>query len=331
MSNFTLTKHSFDNAKNQLKIFSEQTRTNPELSKVDSTGGLFGWFDRKVTADELNELTTQIQGYLIDLNTLNSDFIKQIGGVYQTFEALDKDYMQGIVIAVKGVEKNTNEIKKAQKDIEKAIAAQKKIIEVLSKFKERLEKYKHLEDIDDIWEGFKKTQKDVKDIGEDVSNAVSIAKNSAQDIKSLSKFKEKLDKINHIKDIDKLWEDLQSAKKSLPIIEKQINDIENALRDCVDSLSDLNELKTKIDNIKHFDDVDVLWDNFQKATLVITSIKDDVNNIESKLENCSVSVALLLELKSKIDEINHLDDLDKLWDDVLKLQQDMESENHCRR
>ena len=94
------------------------------------------------------------------------------------------------------------------------------------------------------------------------------------------------------------------------------------------SVSDLNELKIKIDNIKHIDDVDVLWDNFQKATLVITSIKDDVNNIESKLKNCSVDVALLLELKSKIDEINHLDDLDKLWDDVLKIQQDMESENH---
>lgn len=325
MSDFTLTKHTFDNAKNQLKVFSEQTQAVPELSKVDSTGGLFGWFDHKVTGDELNELTAQIQEYLIDLNNLSTDFIKQIGGVYQTFEALDQDYMQGIIIAIKGVESNTKKIQTAQNDIKNTIVAQKKIIEVLSNFKERLEKYKHLEDIDDIWNGFRKTQRDVIDIGEDVSKAVSTANNNAQDIKTLYKFKEKIDRINHINDVDILWEDLQIAQKSLPIIEKQIEDIDNALRTCADNLSVLIELKKKIDNIRHIYDVDVLWDDFQKAKLNITSIMDDVTNIESKLENSSASISTLLDFKKKLDEIKHIDDLDKVCDDVFKLQQDMES------
>lgn len=150
MQELVLEKHNFDNAKKQLKEFSDNAHVNPTLAKVDTESGLFGLFQHKVTGTELNELTTQIQKYLIDLNSFNSQIINQIGTVYRTFESLDTEYIQGIIIAIKSAEENNQKIQTTQDDIKKTIYEQKKIVDVLNKFKEKLEKLKQLEFIDDI-------------------------------------------------------------------------------------------------------------------------------------------------------------------------------------
>ncbi len=158
MQELVLEKHNFDDAKKQLKEFSDNAHVNPTLTKVDTESGLFGLFQHKVTGTELNELTTQIQKYLIDLNSFNSQIIKQIGTVYRTFESLDTEYIQGIIIAIKSAEENTQKIQNTQDDIKKTISEQKKIIEVLNKFKGKLEKLKQLEFIDDITDELKSKQ-----------------------------------------------------------------------------------------------------------------------------------------------------------------------------
>ena len=69
-------KHNFEISKNRLKNFSEQTKTDLELDKVRTGGdfldvwskGIFGFFNHSVTGKELNELTSQIQEYLININ-----------------------------------------------------------------------------------------------------------------------------------------------------------------------------------------------------------------------------------------------------------------------
>jgi len=336
--NNVIKRHNFELSKKEIKAFAEKTPSDVELEKFKISGGIFGLGDHKVTGYEMNEYTEKLQGLLISLNQRDIEITSFFDTVYQALEFLDKDLIQGLIISTKLAEKAGVDAQKAQNDINETIkaladaqddikntmSALEKTILKLHEFKEQINKIKHLKDIDHIWEDFRKIQKEVTNIIEEVSKAVLTSKENAKEIKTLSKFKEKLDKINHIKDIDKLWEDSQSVKKCLPIIEKQIKDIENALSDCLNNLSDLNALKTKIDNIKHIDDVDMLWDNFQKTILDITNIRDDVCNIENKIETFSLSIALLLDFKKKIDEINHIYDLDNLWDDVLKLQHDTE-------
>lgn len=98
----------------------------------------FGLGDHNVTGRELNTLASQIQEYLIDFNTLNTKFIKEFGQVYNALEALDKDYIQAILIAIKAAEKANDEVKVAQGDISNAIELQKKTITVLKQFRKRL-------------------------------------------------------------------------------------------------------------------------------------------------------------------------------------------------
>jgi hypothetical protein len=131
MSELVIKTHDFERSKNQLKEFLEQTPQDLELRKVDISGGFLGLGDHKVRGYELNSLTAQIQEYLIDFNTLHTKFIKEFGQVYNALEALDKDYIQAILIAIKAAEKANNDIKAAQSDITKTIEIQKKTISAL--------------------------------------------------------------------------------------------------------------------------------------------------------------------------------------------------------
>ena len=150
---------------NSLKKFSEQIPKEVDLPTVSTTGGLFGWFDHKVTGDELNELTENIQDRMIDQNKTIVKIVKEISTIYDTFSALDKVYVQEILIvlnaAIRANEKaNANiemiseqqkEINGAQQDIKQLINQQQQIIQVLKNFKEKLENMKHLNDIDKIY------------------------------------------------------------------------------------------------------------------------------------------------------------------------------------
>ena len=57
--------HSFEDAINHIKSFSESTSPVSELNKVDTTDRVFGWFEHRVSGEELNEVIGQIQNYLI--------------------------------------------------------------------------------------------------------------------------------------------------------------------------------------------------------------------------------------------------------------------------
>lgn len=151
-------KHNFEISKNRLKKFSEQTKTDLELDKVRTGGdlldvwskGIFGFFNHSVTGKELNELTSQIQEYLIDVNKTQIKIIKEFGEVYNTFESLDKDYINKICISIKGIEETDERIEQILKKQEITI---KKLIE----FKTKVENYKKNEDSEIKLEKLKKT------------------------------------------------------------------------------------------------------------------------------------------------------------------------------
>lgn len=163
MEELNIQTHGFEDAKNQLKTFSEETETKIEIRRVESKKevGQF-WLDivlgrgieddHMVKGVELNEFAADVQKYLIDINNLQKDFIKQFGTVYTALEALDKDYIQAILVSVKSAEKAYGKAKNVRKDIEQSIEEQHKIIKILEKFKIKLDKNEHLDDIDQLWQ-----------------------------------------------------------------------------------------------------------------------------------------------------------------------------------
>lgn len=177
MDALTIQTHDFNNAKKQLKEFSEKIPSTVDLQTVTTNGGLFNWFDHNVTGNELNNLTTQIQNHLIAINNLHIKSIKEFGQVYKALEALDKDYIQAIILSIKAAEKASNQAKesafKAEKnslDIAKTIKVQTQMINVLKQFKEQIDKYEQLKNIDEIWSDCQTFKKDIRSINIRIEN-----------------------------------------------------------------------------------------------------------------------------------------------------------------
>lgn len=147
---------------NLLKEFSGQLPNEADLPTVLTEGGLFGWFKHKVTGNELNRLTEKIQDRIIEQNKTLVKVVQEISTVYDTFSALDKVYVQEILLAIntafkaidevsftnEKISEQQKDINDAQQDIKQVINQQKQIIQVLKNFKEKLEKLDHLYDID---------------------------------------------------------------------------------------------------------------------------------------------------------------------------------------
>ncbi|MEK3865855.1 hypothetical protein MHH60_20515 [Paenibacillus sp. FSL H7-0716] len=264
MNELAIQTHDFNHAKKQLKEFSEKIPSSVDLQSVASKGGLFNWFDHNVTGNEFNQLTTQIQKHLITINNLHIKSIKEFGQVYNALEALDKDYIQAIILSIKAAEKASSQAKEsaleAQKnslDIAKTIQVQTQMITVLSQFKEQIDEYEQLKNIDEIWNDSQTFKEDIKSINVGIGNIVESIEEQTQVINALKQFKEQIDKYEQLKNIDEIWNDSQTFKediKSINIrIEKQKEVIDSETKDQMNYILNLidedkknNEDRSKI-------------------------------------------------------------------------------------
>lgn len=202
MDELTIQTHDFNNAKQQLKEFSEKISSSVDLQTVDTNGGLFNWFEHNVTGNELNKLTTQIQNHLIAINKLHIESIKEFGQVYNALEALDRDYIQAIILSVKAAEKASNQAKesaiiaeKNSRDIAKTLEVQKQTINVLKQFKAQIDKYEQLKNIDEIWSDCQTFKKDIRAINIRIEN---------QKEEIGSETKEQMNNIRNLREEDKM-------------------------------------------------------------------------------------------------------------------------------
>ncbi len=314
MDELIIKTHDFEESKNQIKVFSEQTSSELKIDKVDTGGWFFGLGDHNVTGRELNTLASQIQEYLIDFNTLNTKFIKEFGQVYNALEALDKDYIQAILIAIKAAEKANDEVKVAQGDISNTIELQKKTITVLKQFKEKIECHKHLGDIDKMWNDSQKLQKDVAAISNSFASALESMKADTLEVKSLNKFKEQIEKIKHIKNIDELWNDSQNMKMEILSITEKMDNIIASAENQLHKMDVFNQFKELIESYEHLGDVDKLWVDFLKIREEIASVNTDIEDINALAKKQLQAIETLNQFKSILEDCEHLKDVDVLWD-----------------
>lgn len=249
----------FNSKQNELKEFSKKIPSNTELPSVPQSGGLFGLFNYDVTGNDLNALTESIQDKMIEQNKVLVNTIKEFSTIYDTFEALDKEYIQGILVSVKaaeeanqkalkgleGVQKNTDEITKDQADIKQLLDHNKQVLTVLKSFKDKIDKIEHITDIDQLYTEFYS----MKEIIEKVSNNIS-EKITEQNV-NITQFKDELSykidseitivqkSISTVQvDIDSVQTDLNDTKKEF---KGQFEEINKLYQDQLNTLSTLLE------------------------------------------------------------------------------------------
>ena len=312
MNEIVIKKQNFELAKNRLKEFSEKKEAELIIDKVRTDGGFLGLGDHKVTGYELNNRMETIQKHLIDINTTNNKTIKEFREIYNALDALDKDYMTSIVASVKAIEKTSNDVRTQQG--------------VLNQHNKKLQVQQnkldaHQGEIDKIVDNIKKT--------------VSV----------LKAFKEKLDGLKHLTDIDKMWLDcktihnevrvvsdsfsmsIKAANKSsqenvkrvevlraaLTIAEKKIEDLSKQSNGLIEKLDSVIAFTIEVEQITHLKDVDEMWESLSSIHSSIGNINVEFGSIKKMMSQNQEDINSLLTFMERLSGLKYLMEVDEIW------------------
>lgn len=176
--------HNFEDEKSSLNIFLKNFSSQEDLHlpKVP-THRFFGLLNRDVTGSDQNALTVAVQGQLEIVMDHLGEVFKELKKIYETFESLDKDYIQGLIAGNKAAEvasiqatqaareayKVAEQAKKNTGDIERLIETQSIIIDKLVLFKERIENITNIDNVSTM-------SKDIQDLKNEVADSDAIIK-----------------------------------------------------------------------------------------------------------------------------------------------------------
>ena len=146
-----ISKHDFDEAKEHLKEFAEQSQDELYFDTVRTHEDFFGFefAEHGVTGKEFNTLVEQTQNYISKFYDNQQKLIEEFGQVYKALEALDKDYIQAILSSVAAIDHTNKKILKEQARIDKTIEKQTSTLLALKQFKEKLTENNHKESIEE--------------------------------------------------------------------------------------------------------------------------------------------------------------------------------------
>ena len=136
MSNLPIKCSSFELNKEKIKKFSANLPRPIELNALAEKR--FCFFDHNVTGKEFNSLIQDLQKALCDSNEVDRKIIKEFASIYNTFESLDKGYIQGICASVASAEESSQQALAAN---EKARLAQDRINITMKALQNTVEKY----------------------------------------------------------------------------------------------------------------------------------------------------------------------------------------------
>lgn len=342
MDDFEVKNHDFENAKLAIKRFSEETTTDLDLSRVNDKKKVGEWLgdallgggvglNHKVTGEELNELTTQIQKHLHSVNSTQIKLIREFGQVYSALESLDKDYIQGILISIKATEKTSERIEATQTEIKQIVDDQKKTLEILKKFKQKLDNYAHLGDIDAIWDDFRKWNDEASSLTAAVSDAVTVSGKNRIELEAVqstqdgiqtevARLSEKLSeqivhteevisfisdmkKIVHMGEIDSMWNSLSIAHSNLQDISNELNAVKNDISEQQESINSLLEFTASLSQYEHIRDVDVIWLKAEVTEQKISNLGKHEQAIIEELHNSQKMIAELDKHNAEVSAV----------------------------
>lgn len=257
MNKLTIQKSKFDDEKNKIKAFAKNLPSEIALPRVDTDGALWGLFDHRVTGAELNRLSKQIQNNLIASNQTVSTIIKEFTQIYNTFEALDKNYIQAIVGSVEEASKAGIQALEASDQAGEAIAQANRasyeaVIASSKAQNSSAQAKKSSEQALNASELASKASGDALEASRDAALASSQALKASSEanqaseealkanqrlerlykiqagmIEKLNQFKKRFDSLEYVQDLEKTWEDIQKIKKLISSFQVELNENKN--------------------------------------------------------------------------------------------------------
>lgn len=200
-----ISAYDFNEAKEHLKEFAEQSRDELYFDTVKTHDDFFGFefTEHTVTGKEFNTLVEQTQNYISKFYEKQQETIDAFSQVYKALEGLDKGYIQAIVTTVAAIEHTNKKIQQEQARIDKTIEKQASTLQVLKQFKEKFNENNHKETIEEHENRLSKLDDRIVSL-EDTVSALP------------------LEPVSHTSEIEELRKELKESKQQIQFISNRL-------------------------------------------------------------------------------------------------------------
>lgn len=151
-----------------------------------------------------------------------------------------------------------------------------------------------------------KTSNDVQAAQERIGNIVDDLERT---IMLLKQFKERLDRLSHLENIDKIWEKTEAHDAEISELMQESKHISDEVRKNAEQIAALTAYVASVSTIEHLGDVDSLWDSSQLHTAQIQGLQETEEQTQSLIqtnrEDMNHALATVDEAaKTAIQELN---------------------------
>ena len=200
-----ISQHDFDEAKEHLKEFAEQSQDELYFDKVKTHDDFFGFefAEHGVNGREFNTLVEQTQNYISKFYDNQQKLIEEFGQVYKALEALDKGYIQAILTNIAAIDHTNKKLAKEHARINKTIEKQTSTLLALKQFKEEFNENNHKETIEEHEKRLSKLDDRIVSL-EDTVSALP------------------LEPVSHTAEIEELRKELKESKEQIKLISSRL-------------------------------------------------------------------------------------------------------------
>lgn len=282
-----------------LKTFKEKLDSYNHLTDIDKI-----WSDCKtirneiqVVSDCITALSKKTTNDISNANTKNKALVEQA----------DKD----ILTLRKEADSFKNlfsELSKKIDDTAKQLDEQIPTIQDVLEFVNQMGNITHLNHIDSMWADVSAAKESINSIKNELHNVNDGILQMQSHFEQLDAFAAVLKGYVHLQDIDSMWDDLSNIKTEIKKIYKKIIDGEEVIQKQQSDLERLN-----FESIEHKRIIDTLSQN-QTETKVYAKTNRDL-------------ITELQEFRGEVDSLEHLVDVDFMWEQGNVLKTDLADTN----
>lgn len=200
-----ISAYDFNEAKEHLKEFAEQSRDELNFDKVRTHDNFLGFdlTEHAVTGREFNTLVEQTQNYISKFYEKQQEVIEQFSQVYKALEGLDKGYIQAILTNIAAIDHTNKKLAKEHARINKTIEKQTSTLSALKQFKEKFNENNHKENIEEHENRLSKLDDRIISLEDTVSVLP-------------------LEPVSHTSEIEELRKELKESKEQIKLISSRL-------------------------------------------------------------------------------------------------------------
>ena len=198
-----------------------------------------------------------------------------------------------------------NDVKVLEKSLLEKVKKINENIKTLMNLKSNLDKLKHIKDVDSM-------HKDLLDMRQkfeqEKQNSTGRMDTISGEIQQLQQFKEVVEGIEHLKDVDNIYADLSNLQEGVVEDKKKQTELISSIQTNVKELAEFRIELEKLEYLHNIDDIHTTVEHLQKA------ISEEKNRIAKELSSVQTDIKGLKEYRQAMEKIVHLTDVDALWE-----------------